>query len=409
MTNRFHGAVSRTFVSLRNRNYRLFFVGQLISNTGNWLTMVALTLLVLHRTHSGLAVGLLTACQFGPILLFGAWAGAIADRSDKRRLLFVTQGLEMAQSCVLAVLAFQSHSPLVLLYATAFAGGCMLSLDNPLRRSFVTEMVQGDDVPNAVMLYSTIVNISRVFGPTLAGLLVATVGYGWCFSLDAASYIAVLVALGMMRTTELRRRPPTPRGRGQVREGLRYVRRIPELWVSFVILAVVGTFGYNFSVVFPLFVEQSLHGSDVTFTLIYATFSVGALVGALVAANRGHVTVDLIVGGCAAFGGAMVLLALVPSAAFAFPVVLLVGATSITYMTATTAIVQVRADPQMHGRVLALQTVLLVGTTPIGGPLLGAISDRWGARTPVAVGAVATLGAAAWGAFAARRYSLHRR
>ena len=179
------GALRKTFLSLRNRNFRLYFIGQLISNTGNWLTNVALVLLVLKTTGSGVAVGILAACQFGPILLLSAWAGAVADRSDKRKLLLVTQSLEMAQSTGLAILAFMTHPPLVGLYALAIGGGTLLAFDNPLRRSFVTEMVRADDVPNAVVLYSVIVNVARIFGPALAGLLVVTLGFGWCFTIDA--------------------------------------------------------------------------------------------------------------------------------------------------------------------------------------------------------------------------------
>lgn len=398
------GRFARTFWSLHNRNFKLFFFGQLISNTGNWLTMIALTLLVLHTTNSGLAVGLLTACQFGPILLFSAWAGSIADRSDKRRMLLFTQSGEMLQSIGLALLAFQHDPPLIGLYGVAVIGGLFLAFDNPVRRSFVPEMVQPDQVPNAVMLYSTIVNTSRVFGPTLAGALVTLVGYGWCFSIDALSYVAVLVSLAAMRPSELRQRPASPATKGAVREGLRYLRSMPVLWISFVMLAIVGTFSYNFSVVFPLFIEQGLGGSDVAYTTVYAVFSIGAIVGALFAANRGRVSVQTIVAGCAAFGLVMIGLALAPSVAWTYPIALLVGGASIIYMTTTTAIVQVRARPSMHGRVLALQTVLLIGTTPIGGPILGAISDRWGARTPVAVGAIAALGAAAWGWWAMHRH-----
>jgi MFS family permease len=177
-----------TFSSLKNRNFRLYFTGQIISNTGNWLTNVALTLLVLKLTHSGLAIGLLAACQYGPILILSSWAGAIADRSDKRHMLFITQSLEMVESIGLAILAFMPHPPLAEFYLLAVAGGIFLSFDNPLRRSFVSEMVPQEDMSNAVVLYSTIVNLSRIFGPSLAGLLVVTVGYGWCFGVDAASY-----------------------------------------------------------------------------------------------------------------------------------------------------------------------------------------------------------------------------
>src|SRR6478672_1923355 len=215
--------------ALRTRNFRLFFVGQLISNTGNWLTMVALTLLVLHRTGSGTAVGVLSACQFGPMLLLSPWAGVIVDRSDKRRLLVVTQLLEMGQSFVLAALAFAPHAPLGAFYVTALAGGCMLAFDNPVRRTFVNEMVPVEDVPNAVTLYSAMVNISRIAGPALAGVLIVTVGYGWCFTIDAISYLTVLVALAMMRPAELRRVPVTPRAAGQVRAGVRYIASVPDL------------------------------------------------------------------------------------------------------------------------------------------------------------------------------------
>ena len=403
MRDRFRAAVRGRVRALRTRNFRLFFIGQLISNSGNWLTLVALTLLVLHLTNSGIAVGAVAACQFGPILVLSAFAGLIADRSNKLRLLKVTQIGEMCQSFALAALAFMHHPPLLALYLTALAGGCLLAFDNPVRRSFVTEMVAEDDVANAVTLYSALVNASRIFGPALAGLLVVTVGFGWCFTLDAFSYLAVLLALWMMRTGELRRVPVTPRGKGQVRAGLRYVRSVPELWLPFVMLGVVGILSYNFTVVFPLFVEHTLHGNDASYTLVYSVFSAGALVGALVVADRRKVSVDSIVLGAAAFGATMLLLAAAPSVAVTLPIVALVGFSSIAFMTATTAIVQVRADPRMHGRVLALQTVLLIGTTPVGGPIMGAIADALGARIPLIIGGAAALLAALFGLVVGRR------
>ncbi len=395
-------AARRSFLSLRNRNYRLFFIGQLVSNTGNWLTMVALTLLVLSETDSGLAVGLLTACQFGPILVLSPFAGLIADRVDKKRLLTVTQVLEMVQSFVLAALAFGPHPSLGALYVVAAAGGVLLAFDNPVRRSFVTEMVAAEDVPNAVTLYSALVATSRIFGPALAGALVVTVGYGWAFAIDGLSYLTVLVAIAMMRRPELRPAPPTPRAKHQVRDGLRYVRRVPELRISFVMLAIVGVLSYNFSVTFPLLVTRALHGSDTTYTFVYSAFSVGSLAGALVVAHRSQVRFRSIVNGAAALGVALVALTLVPNAWVALPVAVLLGLASIAYMTSTTAIVQVVAADNMHGRVLALQTVLMIGTTPLGGPLLGWIADGWGARVPVAIGAAGALGAAAFGAVAGR-------
>jgi MFS family permease len=395
-------AARQSFRSLRNRNYRLFFIGQLVSNTGNWLTLVALTLMVLNLTDSGLAVGLLTACQFGPILVLSPFAGLVADRMSKRRLLTITQVLEMAQSFVLAALAFQPHPPLGALYAVAAAGGVLLAFDNPVRRSFVSEMVRKEDVPNAVTLYSALVATSRIFGPALAGALVVTVGYGWAFTLDGISYITVLVAIAMMRRADLRPAEAAPRAKHQVRDGLRYVRQVPELRISFVMLGVIGVLSYNFSVTFPLLVTQSLHGNDTTYTFVYSAFSVGSLVGALVVAHHNRVKFQMIVFGAGALGVAMAMLAVVPSAGAAFPIAILLGVASIAYMTSTTAIVQVIARSNMHGRVLALQTVLLIGTTPIGGPLLGALADAWGARLPVAVGAVGAFGAATYGWLASR-------
>ena len=397
----------KTFVSLRNRNFRLYFTGQVVSNTGNWLTNVALILLVLKITGSGLAVGLLAACQFGPILFLSAWAGAFADRTDKRRMLLVTQSLEMAESIGLAVLAFMPHPPLAGLYALAIGGGILLAFDNPLRRSFVTEMVRAEDIPNAVVMYSATVNVARIFGPALAGLLVVTLGYGWCFTIDAASYSAVLVCLWMMRPAELHRRPPRPRAKGEVRAGLRYVRSMPVLWISFAMLAAIGTLSYNFNVTLPLFVTDTLHSTGGVFTVLYSVFSVGSVVSALIVAHRGLVRLRHIIIGAAALGLAMLVLAFVPGVPAAVPAVFLVGMASILYGTATTTIVQVEAKPEMHGRVLALQMVLMAGTAPVGGPLMGWIADTMGARAPIVLGGIVCLIAAAFGYLASRHYA-HR-
>lgn len=387
----------QTFVSLSVRNFRLFFFGQLISNSGNWLTMVAITLLVLHRTHSGVAVGLLSACMFGPMLFLSPFAGVIADRSDKRRLLYVTQSAEMAQSIALAVLAFVSGSPLWAFFLVAFFGGCMLAFDNPARRSFVNEMVPPRLVPNAVTLYSALVNLSRMVGPTLAAALIVAVGYGWCFALDAASYVTVLFALALMRPSELRQVARTPRGRGQVRAGLRYVLDEPVLRVTFLMLLVVGVFSYNFTVVMPLFVERGLHGSDAQFALIYATFSAGAIVGTLVIARRVMVRLGMTIVCAGALGAAMILMTFVPNVAVAFPAAAFVGGASVAYMTTTTALAQLQSDERMVGRVLALQTVLLIGTTPVGGPFLGLLADGAGGRAPMLLGGIGALAAAALG------------
>jgi MFS family permease len=390
-------AAKDTFRSLRMRNFRLFFFGQLISQTGTWLTMVAQTLLVLRLTDSGIALGLLAACQFGPVLVLGAWAGTVADRSDKRRLLIITQALAMAQSFAIAAVVFTHQDTVAVIYALAAVQGVITAFDNPARRSFVVEMVPAPELPNAVSLNSAVMTGARVFGPALAGFLVITVGFGWAFLLDAVSYTAVLVGLKMMRTEELYTVPPSAKAKGQVREGLRYVSREPTLLVPLVMMAIIGTFAFNFSVTIPLLVQRTLHGGDSTFTLLFSVLSVGSLVGALTTARRKTVTSKHLISSSAGFGISMLLLAASPSLAVAFPVAIALGVTSVGFLTASTAIVQLLADPAYRGRVLALQAMVFLGSTPIGGPIVGWISDLAGPRAGVAVGGLACLAAALYG------------
>ena len=395
-----------TFRSMRSRNFRLFFGGQLISQIGNWLTLVAQSLLVLHLTGNGFAVGMLTACQFAPVLLLGAWAGLVADRSDKRRLLIIVQCFAMLQSFALASLAFMDHPPVVAIYVIAFLGGTATAFDNPARRAFVVEMVNEDMVPNAVSLNSALMTSSRIVGPALAGLLITTVGYGWCFLADGLSYTAVIAGYLLMRPAELRPSTPAPRSKGQIREGLRYAHNTPDLWIPLVMMTIVGTFAFNFQVVLPLFVTRTFDGTDGTFTLLLSIVSVGSLTGALAMARRSETEVRHVVIGSAFFGATMCALALAPTLGFAFPIAVVMGFASMTFMVASTAIVQMRAEPAMRGRVLALQAIVFLGTTPIGGPILGAICDRWGPRSGLLVGGVAALVAAAWGVSAvAKRHA----
>jgi MFS family permease len=403
MTERVLGLTRATFSSLRIRNFRLFFMGQLVSQIGTWLRLIAQTLLVLSLTGSGVKVGLLTAFQFGPVLLAGAWAGLIADRSDKRRLLMTVQTIAMGQSFALAALAFMDQPPLLAIYAVAAVGGFTVAFDNPARRAFVVEMVPESAVPNAVSLNSALMTSARVVGPALAGLLIATVGYGWCFVADGLSYTAVIAGLWLMRTEELRPGPVTARGRGQVREGLRYVLRVPELWISLAMMAVIGTLAFNFQVVMPLLVQRDLGGGDTAFTIFFSVLSVGSLLGALARARRTQIGLPHLVGSSAAFGVAMLVLAAAPNLALAYPIGLVIGWSSIGFMTASTAIVQLRADPAMRGRVLALQAMVFLGSTPIGGPIAGWVSEAFGPRAGIVLGGAAALAAAAFGELAASR------
>jgi MFS family permease len=392
-----------TFRSLRNHNFRLFFVGQLISQVGNWLTMVALALLVLDLTDNGLAVGILTACQFGPVLFLGAWAGLIADRSDKRKVLIVVQSVAMVQSFVLAALAFTGHPPLLAIYGVALIGGVTTAFDNPTRRSFVVELVSESELPNAVSLNSALMTSARIVGPALAGLLVATVGYGWCFVVDGVSYTAVIAGFLLMGTSLLRPSTPASRAKHQIRDGLRYARRTPDLWIPLVMMTIVGTFAFNTQVTMPLFVTRTFGQSEAIFTLLLSVISIGALGGALAMARRNEVGIHHVIVGSLIYGISMLMFALSPTLGVAFPLAILLGFTSMVFMVASTAIVQLRSEPAMRGRVLALQAIVFLGTTPIGGPVIGAICDAWGPRSGLALGGLSGLIAAAWGLHASGR------
>lgn len=392
-----------TFRSLKIRSFRLFFTGQLVSQIGNWLTLIAQTLLVLKLTDSGIALGLLAAAQFGPVLLFGAFAGLIADRSDKRRLLLAVQTFAMAQSFALAALAFLDHPPVWAIYVVAGFGGLATAFDNPARRSFVVELVPEDEITNAVSLNSALMTGSRIIGPALGGLLVATVGFGWAFLVDGLSYIAVLIGLHRIDPSTVRSSPAAARGRGQVREGLRYALSVAELRVPLVMMAVIGTLAFNFQTVLPLFTVRDLGGDDLTFSLLMSVVSAGSLLGALAAARRKDIGVRTVSLAATAFGGSMLALAVAPNQPVAFAVGVVMGLTSITFMTTSTAIVQLRADPMMRGRVLALQAIVFLGSTPIGGPIIGAVSERLGARWGLTVGGAATIAAGLYGLATIRR------
>lgn len=393
-----HTTFNDTFSSLRIRNFRLFFIGQGVSQIGNWLTVLAQSLLMLHLTDSGFMVGVLTAVQYGPVLVLGPMAGLLADRIDKRRLLMSVQSVAMLQSAGLAAVAFMDEPSIALIFVLAAVGGVCTALDNPARRSIVVEMVPEELVNNAVSMNSALMTGSRVIGPALAGLLISTVGYAWCFAIDGISYVAVLGAFFLMNSTQFRRPVAAAPGKGQIRAGFRYVRNEPVLLVPLVMAAIIGTFTFNFSVVMPLLVRENLGGSDSTYTLLFSVLSVGSFVAALAMARRAVVPLRHVWLSAAAFGVSMLLLAVSPNLWTAFPVAALIGMASIAFMTSSTTIVQVHADPSMRGRVLALQAMVFLGSTPIGGPILGAIGEWVSPRAGAAVGAIAALAAAAYGA-----------
>jgi len=387
-------AIRHSFNSLEVPNYRRYFLGQLISLSGTWMQTVAAIWVILSLTGSGVAVGLTTALQFLPMLLIGAWGGLLADRIPKRRLLITTQALMAIPAVGLfAVTAAGVVTPWMV-YLAVFAMGAVNAVDNPTRQSFVIEMVGADRVVNAVSLNSVIVQAARIVGPAVAGILIATVGVVPCFALNALTFVAMILALWRMDPSRLHAAPPAKHEAGAIRAGLRYVRHTPELLVPLALMALVGTLGFNFQVVLPLLAKFSFESGAMTYAALVSAMAVGSIVGALVNGHRGRTGPRLIAAGSLAFGVAALLSALMPTVAFEIPALMLLGAASVTFAATINSTLQLAVSPEMRGRVMALYSVVFLGSTPIGGPLAGWLAQSYDPR-------VALLLAAASGIFAA--------
>lgn len=396
MKRRFLHATNDTFRSLRTRNFRLFFLGQLVSQTGTWVQSVAIIWVVLQMTGDGFALGMATAAQFLPVLVLGAWAGVVADRVDRHRFLLVTQVAFALVAVAFTALIFSDRLTLPAIYVLAALFGVVTALDNPSRRALVAELVAQPDVPNAVGLNSALMTGSRVIGPAVGGVLITTVGPEWCFALNAVTYLAVLVALTRIDRSQLRSAPPIARGRGQLREGFRYVWSRPELRLPLVLLTVIGTLSFEFQVTLPLLAERTFDGDAATFTLLYSAMSLGSVVGALMIARRTHADTRLLARAALALGACMGLLAVAPGAAWGLVAVVPVGLSSIFLISGSNAVINLHADPSMRGRALALTAVVFLGSTPIGGPIAGAVSEHLGPRAGIGMGALAAGLAGLW-------------
>jgi MFS family permease len=354
-------AVRRSFDSLSVPNYRRYFGGQIVSLSGNWMQMVAEVWLILSLTGSGVMVGMTTALQFLPILLFGAWGGLLADRFDKRRLLMVTQAVMALPALALfAIVAAGTVQPWMVL-ALVFFRGSVNAIDNPTRQSFSIEMVGPERVVNAVSLNSVLIHSARLVGPALAAIAIAIAGVGPCFALNALTFAAMIVALWRMDPAELEAPPPAARERGAVREGLRYVRRTPALVVPLALMALVGTFGLNFQVILPLLARFSFDGGASTYAALVAAMGVGSVIGALLTGAHGRTDARLIAGSALAFGLLALLAALMPSIALELPVLALLGAAAVTFAAAINSSLQLAVEPQMRGRVMALYSIVFLG------------------------------------------------
>jgi MFS family permease len=405
--------VSRTFASLRIRNYRLFAGGQLVSLTGTWMQRVGQDWLVLRLTNnSGTAIGITTALQFLPILLLGLQGGVIADRFSKRKLILATQVTMGLIALALGLLDLVGAATLYDVYLFAFLLGVVTAVDNPTRQAFVSELVGGEELPNAVGLNSATFNAARIVGPAAAGLLIDGVGTAWVFLGNAASFIAVITCLLMMRPSELFPAPRLVRQRGNLREGLSYVRHRRELLVPIVLVGVVGTFGLNFQITLALVDKVVFHRGAASFGLLSALLATGALAGALLGARRTHPTTRLVILGAIAFGVLEVVAGLMPAFAMLGVALVPVGLANITFSTAANSSVQLASAPEMRGRVMGLYMLVFAGGTPVGAPLVGWISQEFGARWGLIGGGVVSAGAGAvvlalsLRHAAARRYAL---
>ncbi|MEU8848748.1 MFS transporter [Streptomyces sp. NPDC048564] len=385
---------SSMFSSLKVRNYRLFFLGQVVSNTGTWMQRIAQDWLVLSLTGSATAVGITTALQFLPMLLFGLYGGVLVDRLPKRRTLLVTQTSMAVTGIALAVLTLSGHVQVWHVYLAAFVVGLATVIDNPARQSFVSEMVGPDQLQNAVSLNSANFQSARLVGPAVAGLMITGVGTGWAFLANGLSFVAPLAGLLLMRDRELYAVERAPRGKGQMREGLRYVAGRPELMWTIVLAGFVSTFGFNFPVYLSAFADDVFDAGAGSYSLFNTLMAVGSLVGALLAARRGTARMRVLVAGAVAFGTMEIVAAFAPSLWLFALLMAPIGMFGMTVNVTANSSIQMATDPSMRGRVMALYMMVFMGGAPLGAPIAGWITDAYGVRAGLAVGGAITAVAA---------------
>ena len=393
----------QTFSSLSNRNFARYFRGQAISLIGTWMQTVAQSWLVLQLTHSGTALGLVVALQTLPVLLLGPYGGVVADRVDKRKLMIALQSMMGVLALILGVLTLTHVVTLWEVYALAFLLGLNNTFENPARQAFVLEMVGPKELRNAVSLNSVLVNAARAVGPAVAGVIIAVGGTGICFLLNAASFVAVVASLMTLDVTQLSPTPPTVRGKGQVREGLAYVKRTPELAGPLLMMALVGCLAYEFQVVLPVVASQTFHGNSATYGFLTASMGVGAVIGGLQVAARGKTGLKALTISSALFGVVIALAAAAPFLWLEIFALALVGGVSVGFLSKGNSTLQLTASPQMRGRVMALWAVAFLGSTPIGGPIAGWVADTFGGRAGLVLGAAACLAAAGLGSLVLAR------
>ncbi len=408
MTRRLVSAGRVTFAALAVPNYRRYIRGQSVSLVGTWMQMTAQSWLVLTLTGSSTALGAIIALQTLPVLLLGHYGGVIADRVDKRRLMVALQSAMGLQALVLGLLTAFGVVEVWEIGVLAALLGLNNAFENPARQSFMLELVGAEHLRNAVSLNSVLVNVARAIGPAVAGILIATVGESACFLLNAASFVAVVATLVHLDRGALRPSPPAPRERGQLRAGLRYVARTPELGLPLLMMALVGMLAYEFQVTLPVMAKHALHSDAAGYGFMTAAMGVGAVAGGLLVAARGRIGLLPLTIAAGAFGVTLALAALAPSLGVEIAALVLAGWASISFMSTGNATLQLTAPPSMRGRVMSLWFVAFQGSTPLGGPIVGWVMASAGARSGLGLGAVTCVAAAGLGLVAARRIGRRR-
>jgi MFS family permease len=388
---------------LISRNYRLYTAGQGASLVGTWMQTVALGWLVLQLTGSGTSVGLVTAAQYLPVTLLAPLGGVLIDRLDTRRLLLCTQAISALLALTLGMLTISGDIRLWMVYAIACAGGMVQVVDNPARQLFSLQLVGPEHLTNAITLNTVTMNLARVVGPAIGAVIISTIGVGPCFLVNSSSYVFVIGALLMMRASEFYPKVRTPRAKGQVREGFRYVNRTPGLRTPLIMMALIGTLAFEFQVSLLLAAKYTFHGAGGTYGLMTSAMGIGAVAGGLLTASRERHGLGAIIRASAAFGVILLAVAVAPNLPLALVALVLMGALNISFVARANATLQLASDPAMRGRVMALWSVAFMGSTPIGGPIIGWIGEHVGPRWGLATGGIACLTAAAYGLRQQRR------
>ena len=396
-----------TFSSLYIRNYRLYYFGQIISTSGTFMQSVAQAWLVLKLTDSGTALGITSALQYIPILFLGPYGGVIADRFSKRKILYFTQSVSGVLALILGGLVATNLVRVWMVYILAFSLGLVNVFDNPTRQTFYIELVGEEHLRNAVTLYSTLVNLARVIGPALAAALIAGLGLAPCFLINGLSYAAVVVMLARMRADELIVTPPLPRAKGQIQEGVKYIVSTPVIGSTLLMMALIGTFTYEFQVSLPLIAQFTFHGDASSYALLTAGMGVGAASGGVFFASRRGIQLSKVISASLLFGTAVLAAAFMPSLLLTGLAMVAVGIASINFSSLGNSILQLESSPQMRGRVMSFWSIAFLGSTTIGGPIVGWFAEAAGARWGLALGGIAAILAAALGMVTLRNLQTH--